>query len=112
VSTLVILFSGLNVQHDANHGAISRNPRINRVLGATQNWIGGSAIAWVHQHVVQHHIHTNDLEKDPDIAGNPYLRLNPNQKLMEFHIIQHIYFFVLLALYGFAVVIQSLGSYF
>jgi hypothetical protein len=44
---------GLNIQHDANHGAISRYPIVNRVLGASQNWIGGSAISWIHQHVVQ-----------------------------------------------------------
>lgn len=44
---------GLNIQHDANHGAISPNPAINRALGITQNWIGGSALDWIHQHVVQ-----------------------------------------------------------
>ena len=44
---------GLNIQHDANHGAVSRQPLVNRVLGASQNWIGGSALDWIHQHVVQ-----------------------------------------------------------
>ena len=67
--TSISQFPGLNIQHDANHGAISRIPSVNRVLGASQNWIGGSAIAWIHQHVVQHHIHTNDLNLDPDISG-------------------------------------------
>lgn len=38
-------------------------------LGLSQNWIGGSSLAWIHQHVVQHHIHTNDLHNDPDITG-------------------------------------------
>ena len=47
---------GLNIQHDANHGAISRYFPVNRVLGMTQNWIGGSAIDWMHQHIVQHHL--------------------------------------------------------
>jgi len=98
---------GLNVQHDANHGAVSRYHQVNRVLGASQNWIGGSAISWIHQHVVQHHMHTNDLNLDPDMAGSDYIRLNPWKPLMKYHIVQHIYFFVLLAVYGFAVVIQS-----
>jgi fatty acid desaturase (delta-4 desaturase) len=40
---------GLNIQHDGNHGAISRNSVVNRLLGLTQNWIGGSAIDWIHQ---------------------------------------------------------------
>ena len=60
---------GLNIQHDANHGAVSRYPGVNRVLGMSQNWIGGSALSWVHQHVVQHHLHTNDVNLDPDMAG-------------------------------------------
>nr|APH81338.1 delta5 desaturase [Paracyclopina nana] len=113
LSALVGLFYaliGLNIQHDANHGAISRNPWVNRILGMSQNWIGGSSISWIHQHVVQHHIHTNDLERDPDIAGNAYIRLNPNQKLMRFHIVQHVYFFFLMAIYGFSVVIQTVDN--
>lgn len=44
---------GLNVQHDANHGSVSRYPFVNRALGLTQNWIGGSHLDWIHQHVVQ-----------------------------------------------------------
>lgn len=60
---------GLNIQHDANHGSISRNPWVNRILGLSQNWIGGSSLDWIHQHVVQHHIHTNDVHEDPDLSG-------------------------------------------
>lgn len=112
-SALVGLFYawiGLNIQHDANHGAISKNHVINRVLGASQNWIGGSAISWIHQHVVQHHIHTNDTGKDPDIAGSVYLRLNPSQPLLNNYLFQHFYFFILLCFYGFSIVVQSLEN--
>jgi fatty acid desaturase (delta-4 desaturase) len=49
---------GLNIQHDANHGAVSRNPTVNRVLGLLQNYIGGSSLDWIHQHVVQVDAHT------------------------------------------------------
>eukprot|EP00096_Caligus_rogercresseyi_P013818 TRINITY_DN641_c0_g1_i2.p1 TRINITY_DN641_c0_g1~~TRINITY_DN641_c0_g1_i2.p1 ORF type:complete len:424 (-),score=104.55 TRINITY_DN641_c0_g1_i2:56-1327(-) len=99
---------GLNIQHDANHGAVSRRPWVNRMLGMSQNWIGGSAINWIHQHVVQHHIHTNDIDQDPDMDGGILIRINPKTPLMKFHIVQHIYFFFLLAFYGFSVVIRSL----
>ena len=44
------------------------------------------------------------------VSGNAYIRLNPLQPLMKYHVVQHIYFFFLLALYGFSVVIQSLGE--
>uniref|UniRef100_A0A0K2VHD0 Cytochrome b5 heme-binding domain-containing protein n=1 Tax=Lepeophtheirus salmonis TaxID=72036 RepID=A0A0K2VHD0_LEPSM len=99
---------GLNIQHDANHGAISRRPLVNRILGMSQNWIGGSAINWIHQHVVQHHIHTNDIDQDPDMDGGILIRINAKTPLMKFHIVQHIYFFFLLSFYGFSVVIRSL----
>eukprot|EP01038_Epipyxis_sp_PR26KG_P009506 gene9506-12806_t len=99
---------GLNIQHDSNHGAISRNPFVNRLLGLTQNWIGGSSLDWIHQHVVQHHIHCNDTSNDPDIVGNPILRLNPLKPLMKFHLFQYIYLFVLLGLFGFSYTIGSL----
>ncbi len=53
---------GLNIQHDANHGALSRKSWVNRLWGGSIYWIGGSAISWIHQHVVQHHLFTNDLK--------------------------------------------------
>lgn len=105
---LLFAFIGLNIQHDANHGAISRNPTVNRMLGLTQNWIGGSAVDWIHQHVVQHHVHTNDIRHDPDIAGNTFLRLNPLQPLLHIHAFQHLYIFLLICGFGFSVVITSM----
>lgn len=50
---LLMASIGLNIQHDANHGAVSRNPKVNRALGLLQNYIGGSSLDWIHQHVVQ-----------------------------------------------------------
>lgn len=104
---LLFALIGLNVQHDANHGAVSRNPIINRALGFSQNWIGGSAVDWIHQHVVQHHVNTNDVDHDPDIIGNPYLRFNPNKPLTKIHGFQYMYMFVLLALFGFTYIADS-----
>lgn len=60
--------------------------------------------------MVQHHLHTNDVHLDPDMAGSVYVRLNPLQPLMKFHIVQHLYFFVLLGFYGFLVVWQSFSE--
>lgn len=105
---LLFAFIGLNIQHDANHGAISKSPTVNRLFGLTQNWIGGSAVDWIHQHVVQHHIHTNDIHDDPDIAGNTVLRLNPLQPLLHLHAVQHIYIFLLICFFGFSVIFTSL----
>lgn len=81
---------GLNIQHDANHGSISRKPWVNRVLGLFQDYIGGSSILWVQEHVVLHHLHTNDAQLDPDIDGQGIVRLNPADKRHFWHAMQHI----------------------
>jgi fatty acid desaturase (delta-4 desaturase) len=41
---------GLNVQHDANHGAASRNVWINDILGLGADFIGGSKWLWMEKH--------------------------------------------------------------
>lgn len=105
---LCFAWIGMNIQHDANHGAISRNSAVNRVLGMTQNWIGGSALDWIHQHVVQHHIFPNDYEEDPDIIGNDILRLNPLKPLASIQLFQHIYIFLLFGFFGLTYIIFSL----
>ena len=38
---------GLNIQHDANHGTLSRNGKINWAFGLFQDYIGGSSILWL-----------------------------------------------------------------
>jgi acyl-lipid (7-3)-desaturase (Delta-4 desaturase) len=45
---------GLNVQHDANHGAASRNSVINDILGFGVDIIGGSKWLWMQQHWTHH----------------------------------------------------------
>ena len=43
-------FIGLNVQHDANHGAASKKPWVNHVFGLGADFIGGSKWLWLEQH--------------------------------------------------------------
>ena len=104
---LFIAWTGLNIQHDANHGAISRHFMVNRILGLTQSWIGGSACIWIHQHVVQHHIFCNDVIRDPDMEGSILIKFNPNAPEAHQYLYQHIYFLGVIALYGFTVVKDS-----
>jgi fatty acid desaturase (delta-4 desaturase) len=100
VQGLCYAWLGLNVMHDANHGAVSRRPAVNRVLGLAQDWIGGSSCLWIHQHVVNHHIHCNHEELDPDIQGDPLFRLYPRSPWKSHHRLQHVYFWVLILAYG------------
>lgn len=59
---------------------------------------------------MQHHIETNDVHSDPDLSGNSLLRLNPIKPLLRFHYFQYMYTFVLIAGFGFSVVLSSLGN--
>jgi fatty acid desaturase (delta-4 desaturase) len=43
-------FIGLNVQHDANHGAASKRPWVNHLLGLGADFIGGCKWLWMEQH--------------------------------------------------------------
>jgi len=90
---------GLNIMHDANHGAASFNSNINYCLGLLQDWIGGSAIHWRHHHVVLHHIHTN-TEADPDIRSKPLLRVHPKDEPDKINQFQHLYIWPILSLLG------------
>jgi fatty acid desaturase (delta-4 desaturase) len=88
---------GLCIQHDANHGAVSRNVIVNRLWGYTQDWIGGSSLLWKHHHVLLHHAYTNVLEYDPDITTD-ILRLHKDIKCKPYHYWQKIYMWFLLLL--------------
>lgn len=103
---------GLNIQHDANHGAISPHFWINRLLGFSQNWIGGSAVDWMHQHVVQHHVYCNNVFKDPDLVGSALVRLNPTKPYYCYHILQAFYISVLFLFFGFFYSMDSLYHYY
>ena len=58
---------GVSIQHDANHGAYSRNTMLEYLLGITLDVIGASSFMWKQQHVVGHHTYTNVDGLDPDI---------------------------------------------
>lgn len=101
---------GLNVQHDANHGAASRNHRINDILGFGADMIGGSKWTWWQQHTT-HHAYTNIESKDPDgIGAEPFILFNnyprEHQGRSFYHNFQLLYFFPALAFYWFSSVLN------
>ena len=60
--------------------------------------------------IFQHHIHTNDVNLDPDIAIEFYVRLNPTHPLLKFQPFQYFYFFIIIAFYGLVKVYLSMGK--
>jgi linoleoyl-CoA desaturase len=82
---------GLSIMHDANHGAYSENPRINKLIGYIIMLVGGDDNTWKIQHNVLHHTYTNMHELDEDIATIPLMRFSPNEELKPIHRFQHYY---------------------
>ena len=100
---------GMNVQHDANHGAISKKYSwMNDVLGLGADFIGGSKWLWIEQHWT-HHAYTNHASRDPDSFGaeplvnfNDYPIGHPERKW--FHHYQGFYYIFVLGGYWLAAV--------
>jgi fatty acid desaturase (delta-4 desaturase) len=90
---------GLNVQHDANHGAVSKNWMVNRVLGLSQDLIGGSALLWMLNHDTVHHVNCNDIDRDHDLQI-PLLRLHTRVPWHIAYTIQQLYLWVLEGMFG------------
>ena len=91
---------GLNVQHDANHGAMFKDGRLNEAWGLAQNWIGGSQLMWLQEHVVLHHMHTGDVDMDPDAQLAPAMRGHSKAAWYPWMRFQQFYFLVLELGYG------------
>jgi linoleoyl-CoA desaturase len=89
---------GMSVMHDANHGAYSGNPTINRFMAHVLNLMGGSTINWKLQHNILHHTYTNVTYMDDDIASKPALRLSPHENLTAAHRYQWWHAFLLYGL--------------
>ena len=60
---------GLCVQHDASHGAISKNSIVNSCFAWLIDYIGASRWIWMEQHILWHHPHTNHQKLDPDASS-------------------------------------------
>lgn len=95
---------GMSIMHDANHGAYSKNMKVNNWLGYSLNLIGGMVFNWKLQHNVLHHTYTNVHKIDDDIADKLILRFSPHSETKKVHRFQFIYvffFYGILTLYWF-----------
>src|SRR4029079_15300132 len=86
------------VMHDANHGSLTRSPRLNRVIGYSADLLGASSWMWRFSHNNLHHGNTNVDGVDSDISQAPWARRAPTQPCRRRHRYQHLYMWFL---YGF-----------
>ena len=90
---------GMNVMHDANHGAYSSKKWINKVLGSSIYILAGNVYNWQVQHNVLHHTYTNIHGHDEDLEAGRVLRFSNHAKWHKLHKFQHYYSIIL---YGFS----------
>ena len=95
---------GLSIMHDANHGAYSKNQRVNKVVGYIITLVGGHDVNWRIQHNVLHHTYTNVTGGDEDISPGNTLRFSPHEPRRYVHKYQHIYAWFL---YGMMTILWS-----
>lgn len=93
---------GMNIMHDANHGAYSRNASVNQWLGYTLYLVGVGVKNWKFQHNVLHHTYTNITGLDEDIRDRGVVKLSPHLTPGHLHRWQWLYaffFYSILTLY-------------
>lgn len=103
LSGLGIAGIGMGIMHDANHGAYTKNPIINRLMSYTIDYLGCSSEMWKYQHNILHHTYTNVHGHDEDIDAPVFLlRFSPYSKRYKIQRFQHYYvwlFYSVLTLY-------------
>eukprot|EP01084_Bolivina_argentea_P261501 441938_1 len=110
------IFQGMlliHTMHDCSHTAFGHIPFIWKYMGriCLDLTCGCSFDAWLHQHVVGHHVYTNMIEIDPDCPIDRYndiRRLMPSQEWYSQYRLQWIYLPILYCLYAFKNRVQDL----
>jgi len=94
---LVSIF--LNVIHDAVHGTIFKNDRLNKSYVHLFDLMGANSFIWKLRHVRFHHNYPNVNGWDTDIEQSSLARIFPSGDFSRLHKYQHIYLPFLYPLY-------------
>jgi linoleoyl-CoA desaturase len=86
---LVIIF--LNIIHDAVHGTIFNNKKLNDAFVYLFDLMGANSYIWKLRHVRFHHNYPNVHGWDTDIEQSPLARIFPHGDFSKLHKYQHIY---------------------
>jgi len=98
---------GFNIMHDANHGAYSNNPRLNKLLSFSAEFLGISGFRWRIKHNVWHHTYTNIAGLDDDVETYGTMRLSPHEPWKPIYRFQHWYFPLIYSFIGFDFIIRD-----
>ncbi len=93
------LYILLNIAHDANHNAISKNKKINRILHYSFDLCGVNSYMWRSLHHDQHHYCMNVHGEDETMIARHLFRFTEETKIRFIHKFQHLYFFFFYGLF-------------
>jgi len=92
-------FIGFNICHDAIHGTLSTNSKINKPFCIVFNLIGANHYLWNITHNIVHHTYTNVEGHDEDLEIAPGLiRISQSLEVKKVQVYQHFYAFLLYCL--------------
>lgn len=94
---LVVIF--LTIIHDAVHGTIFRNKKLNEWYVYLFDLMGANSYTWRMRHVRFHHNYPNVSGWDTDIEQSKLARIFPTDERLPVHRYQHIYLPLLYPLY-------------
>lgn len=89
-----------SITHDGSHGAISKNPLINRIGLFFGVWALWDEWIWLRHHVYGHHSYTGVNRRDPDMNNaKVFLRKHPEGSWRPMFKWQHLYVWPALMLF-------------
>ena len=75
---------GLCIGHDGSHYAVSKNKNVNYFMSLYMDVIGFNNKNWFSQHIMQHHLYTNNSKFDPDTkGGEPFFVIDPEERIKD-----------------------------
>lgn len=98
---LLLVFIFLNIIHDAVHGSIFKNRRLNHAFVYFFDLMGANSFIWKIRHIRYHHNYPNVNGWDTDIEQSELFRVFPSGGYSRFHRYQHIYMPLLYPLFLF-----------
>jgi linoleoyl-CoA desaturase len=90
---------GLNIGHDAAHGAIFKRPKANKRLLFIFEILGTNSYNWVNRHLGAHHVYPNVMNYDSDIQQTSVVKIFPKDTHRKYHVFQFIYMPLIYMLY-------------
>ncbi len=96
---LFLVLNFLNLIHEAVHGTLFRNKRLNNWYVHFFDLMGANSYIWKIRHTRLHHNYPNVMGWDSDFEQSPVARVFPHGAFSSIHKYQHIYLPLIYPLY-------------